>query len=152
MICLSDQWNSSTRRSHYHLLFLRPILRTWTTTRHVHQPELSIGCAYNRRMTLALCVYKGKGSAYWTDQIIVPLLWIKAIILASFVTTMSPHRITDFTAAVNDEVDQQTLQEMTRFDPSPDIKNIMVTGGNGFMYVQGLQVPVKLAKSCLSVL
>ena len=36
---------------------------------------------------------------------------------------------------MNDKIDKQTLEEMTRFDPSPDIKNIMVTGGNGFVYV-----------------
>lgn len=35
---------------------------------------------------------------------------------------------------MNDEIDQQTLAEMTRFDTSRDIKNIMVTGGNGFLY------------------
>ena len=36
---------------------------------------------------------------------------------------------------MNDQIDRQLLEEMTGFDPSPDIKNIMVTGGNGFMYV-----------------
>lgn len=36
---------------------------------------------------------------------------------------------------INDEIDQQISAEMTRFNTSPDIKNIMVTGGNGFLYV-----------------
>lgn len=36
---------------------------------------------------------------------------------------------------MNDKIDRKTLEEMTLFDPSPYIKNIMVTGGNGFMYV-----------------
>lgn len=36
---------------------------------------------------------------------------------------------------MNDEIDKQMLVEMTKFPPSPDIRNIMVTGGNGFMYV-----------------
>ena len=36
---------------------------------------------------------------------------------------------------MNDEIDRQIFAEMTRFNTSPDIKNIMVTGGNGFLYV-----------------
>ena len=36
---------------------------------------------------------------------------------------------------MNDVIDKQTLEEMTRFTPSSGIRNIMVTGGNGFMYV-----------------
>ena len=36
---------------------------------------------------------------------------------------------------MNDEIDKQTAEEMTRFTTSPDIKNILVTGGNGFLYV-----------------
>ena len=35
----------------------------------------------------------------------------------------------------NDEINKQTLEEMTHFTPSPSIKNILVTGGNGFLYV-----------------
>ena len=35
---------------------------------------------------------------------------------------------------INDDIDQQTFAEMTRFNTSPDIKNVMVTGGNGFLY------------------
>lgn len=38
---------------------------------------------------------------------------------------------------INDEIDRQTFAEMTRFKTSPDIKNILVTGGNGFLYVFG---------------
>lgn len=34
---------------------------------------------------------------------------------------------------MNDEIDRQIFAEMTRFDTSPDIKNIVVTGGNGFL-------------------
>lgn len=56
-----------------------------------------------------------------------PLLWNYLL------TQMSPHKVVDLGAVVNDEIEQQTLQEMIRFDPSPDMKNIMVTGGNGFM-------------------
>ena len=36
---------------------------------------------------------------------------------------------------MNDKIDRQTFEETTRYEPSPDIKNIMVTGGNGFMCV-----------------
>lgn len=35
---------------------------------------------------------------------------------------------------IDDEIDKQTLEEMTRFTTSTDIKNILVTGGNGFLY------------------
>ncbi len=35
----------------------------------------------------------------------------------------------------NDEINKQTLEEMTHFTPSPNIKNVLVTGGNGFLYV-----------------
>ena len=35
----------------------------------------------------------------------------------------------------NDEINQQMLEEMTHFAPSPNIKNVLVTGGNGFLYV-----------------
>ena len=41
----------------------------------------------------------------------------------------------EYPASMNDMIDKQTFEEMTRFDPSPDIRSIMVTGGNGFMYV-----------------
>lgn len=34
---------------------------------------------------------------------------------------------------INDEIDRHMFEEMTRFSTSPDIKNIMVTGGNGFL-------------------
>lgn len=37
--------------------------------------------------------------------------------------------------SIDDELNQQILDVTTRFEPSPDIKNIMVTGGNGFMSV-----------------
>lgn len=37
-------------------------------------------------------------------------------------------------ADIDGEIDKQTLEEMTRFTTSPDIKNILVTGGNGFLY------------------
>jgi len=41
------------------------------------------------------------------------------------------------TSPVDDRIDAQLLGEMTKLPPSPHIKNIMVTGGNGFMYVLG---------------
>ncbi|KAL9126724.1 MAG: hypothetical protein Q9217_004269 [Psora testacea] len=36
-------------------------------------------------------------------------------------------------AALNWEIDKQVLEETTRFEPAPGIKNILVTGGNGFI-------------------
>ena len=36
---------------------------------------------------------------------------------------------------VHGESDDQALADTTRFDPLPDVTNILVTGGNGFMYV-----------------
>ena len=36
---------------------------------------------------------------------------------------------------VDDFIDTQTYKEMKVFEPLPNIKNIMVTGGNGFMCV-----------------
>ena len=41
----------------------------------------------------------------------------------------------EFSTITNDELNKQTLEEMTYFTPSPNIKNVMVTGGNGFLYV-----------------
>ena len=36
---------------------------------------------------------------------------------------------------IHGETDDQVLADTTRFDPLPDVKSILVTGGNGFMYV-----------------
>ena len=53
-------------------------------------------------------------------------------------------------AGMNNTIDKQTLEEMTRFNPSPDIKNIMVTGGNGFMYIAVYQsVYLRFIAICL---
>ncbi len=35
----------------------------------------------------------------------------------------------------NNEPNKQTLEETTHFTPSPVIKNVLVTDGNGFLYV-----------------
>jgi len=37
------------------------------------------------------------------------------------------------TAGMNAKINTQTLKEMTKFPPASGVKNIMVTGGNGFM-------------------
>ena len=50
----------------------------------------------------------------------------------------------DFKTPVNNLIDEQTLNETTKFPPSTGVKNIMVSGGNGFMYVficQELNLP-----------
>lgn len=46
---------------------------------------------------------------------------------------MSPH-VVEPTAGMNAKVNTQTLKEMTKFPPAPGVKNIMITGGNGFMW------------------
>ena len=40
----------------------------------------------------------------------------------------------EFSTGTNDEINKHTLEEITHFTPLPVIRNILVTGGNGFLY------------------
>ena len=39
----------------------------------------------------------------------------------------------DSPVSINKDIDQQVLQETVRFEPCSGIRNILITGGNGFM-------------------